>query len=117
MSTVPVSWLNLNPTGLFCSVPSARFVAGDQAVGSPSTRSGQGRSQSWCLVSLAFAQRRRWSAKSSTNHLLALMPMSFTTTQVLAAAHEMATPATKPPGKTVTGLDHRPDIHVVTAPL
>ncbi len=31
--------------------------------------------------------------------------------------HEIATPATYPPGNTVKGLDHRSDIHDVTAPL
>jgi hypothetical protein len=45
------------------------------------------------------------------------MPLSFTATQLLPEEHEIATPATYPPGNTVKGLDHRPDIHVVTAPL
>src|SRR5664280_456175 len=45
------------------------------------------------------------------------MPLSFTATQVLPAEHEIATPATYPPGNNVKGLDHRPEIHVVTAPL
>jgi len=45
------------------------------------------------------------------------MPLSFTATQVPPTKHEIATPATYPPWNTVNGLDHRPDIHVVTAPL
>jgi hypothetical protein len=45
------------------------------------------------------------------------MPLSFTATQLFPVEHEIATPATYPPGKTVKGLDHRPDIHVATAPL
>ena len=45
------------------------------------------------------------------------MPLSFTATQLLPVEHEIATPATYPPEKTVKGLDHRPDIHVATAPL
>ena len=45
------------------------------------------------------------------------MPRSFTATQLLRVEHEIATPATYPPGKTVKGLDHRPDIHLIVAPL
>ena len=45
------------------------------------------------------------------------MPRSFTATQWLPVEHEIATPATYPPGNTVKGLDHRPDIHVAAAPL
>lgn len=45
------------------------------------------------------------------------MPLSFTATQLPPAEHEIATPATYPPGNTVKGLDHRPDIHIATAPL
>ena len=45
------------------------------------------------------------------------MPLSFTATQLLPSEHEIATPATYPPGNTVKGLDHCPVFHVVTAPL
>jgi hypothetical protein len=45
------------------------------------------------------------------------MPLSFTATQLLPSEHEIATPATYPPGNTVKGLDHRPDFHVVTDPF
>ena len=45
------------------------------------------------------------------------MPLSFTATQLFSVEHEIATPATYPPGKTIKGLDHRPDIHVIVAPL
>jgi hypothetical protein len=50
-------------------------------------------------------------------HRLALKPPSFTATQSLPEEHEIATPAPYPPGNTVEGLDHRPDIQVATAPL
>jgi hypothetical protein len=45
------------------------------------------------------------------------MPLSFTATQLLLVEHEIATPAAYPPRNTVKGLDHRPDVHVATAPL
>jgi len=45
------------------------------------------------------------------------MPLSFTATQLFPVEHEIATPATPPPGNTVKGRDHRPDVHVVAAPL
>ena len=51
------------------------------------------------------------------DHRLELFPKSFTATQLVRVEHEIDTPATLPPGNTVNGLDHRPDDHVVTAPL
>jgi hypothetical protein len=43
--------------------------------------------------------------------------LSFTATQPPASKQEIATPATYPPGNTVTDFDHFPDVHDVSAPL